>query len=73
MVILSLSYPLSAITTTDNGFIFDTFVIIGLKSMLSRLVGALLLTLILHIICFRTSATPIDSLAYFFRSFALFV
>ncbi len=61
----SLSYPLSA-TTTDNGFIFDTFVIIGLKSILSRLVGVLL-TLILHIICFRTSV-PIESLAVFLPS-----
>ena len=57
-------------TTTDNGFIFDILVITGLKSMLSYLVGARL-TLMLQIICFKTSA-PIDNLAYFFlRSFAM--
>ena len=59
----SLSYALSA-TTTDSGFILDILITIGLKSMLSCLLGARL-TLMLQIICFRTSA-PIDSLAYFF-------
>ena len=58
----SLSYPLSAVTT-DNGRIFDVLVIIGLKSILSCLVGARLI-LIAHMICCSTSA-PIDNLAYF--------
>ena len=58
----SLSYPLSAVTT-DNGSIFDVLVMIGLKSMLSCLVGARLI-LIVHMICCNTSA-PTDNFAYF--------
>ena len=62
-------FTVIATTTTDNGFIFAILVTIGLKSILSCLVEALL-TLILHIICFRTSA-PIDSLTYYFLNLAL--
>ena len=65
----SLSYPLSAVTT-DNGSIFDALVMIGLKSMLSCLVGARLI-LIVHIICCNTS-TPIDNFAYFLLFLILF-
>ena len=68
--LFSLSYALSA-TTTDILLIFEMFVTIDLKSMLSCLVGARL-TLTLQIICFRTSP-PIDNLAYFFRNFVLLV
>ena len=82
MVSLTLSsYPLSATTTTDNGFFcyschnnwFEIYIV------MSFVVGALL-TFKLHIIiiiCFRTSAVavavaaPIDSLAYFFLLFNL--
>jgi hypothetical protein len=58
----SLSYPLPALTT-HNGRIFDVLVMVGLKSMLSCLVGARLI-LILHMICSKTSA-PIDKFACF--------
>jgi hypothetical protein len=66
----SISYVLTA-TTTYNGFIFDIFVTIGAKSLLSCLVRASL-ALTLQLICFRTSA-PIYNLAYFFLSFDLLV
>jgi hypothetical protein len=61
----SLSYALSATTTTDNDFNFDIFVTIGLKSILSCLAVGARLIFIEQMICCKTSA-PIDSLAYFF-------
>src|SRR5581483_5937374 len=66
----SLSYPLSA-ATTDSGRILFVLVIIGLKSIVSCLVGDLLI-LIVHIICCSTSA-PIDNFAYFLISSLLYV
>ena len=59
----SLSYPLSAVTT-DNGSIFDVLVMIGLKSILSCLVGGRLI-LIVHMICCNTHRLAIDNFAYF--------
>ena len=70
MILSSLSYPLSA-TTMDNGLMADVFVMIGWKSILSCFVGALLI-LMVHIICFSTSA-PIDNFIHFLLSLALSV
>ena len=65
-----LHYQRSAVTT-DNGRIFDALVMIGLKSILSCLVGARLI-LMLQIICCNTSA-PIDNFAYFLLNSVLSV
>ena len=58
-----LHYHVLSAVTTDNGRISAILVMIGLKSMLSCLVGARLI-LIEHMICCNTSA-PIDNFAYF--------
>ena len=65
----SLSCALSATTTTIyNGVIFDIFVSQLVQNLCYHSCRCLplLLTLTLQIICFKTSAAPIDNLAYFF-------
>lgn len=58
------------LVTRDNGTISEILVMIGLKSMLSCLVGAHLI-LIEHMICGNRSA-QIDNFAYFLISSTLF-
>lgn len=62
IIFISLSYPLSAVTT-DNGRVLVIFIINGWKSILSCSFGARLI-LMIQIICFSTSA-PNDNLMYF--------